>query len=367
LFPPAEMGDDVPDLPAHDEIGGARHSNASSAVSSLLNGSDDGGSPTSSSQPRAQPRASGFRARPVPATTVTPSIQPRTTRAAALRAGITITTPAKRAPATAESIAKTFQNVPGHRRASTIAVASTAPPSIAPRQTRASALRTGQKVEPAAKPSRPRQSTADTFANVPGHKRSSNIVVASVAPPTIAPRPTRASSLRTGQTDPTPKLRPRASTTGDSKAKSFEGVPGHKRAITVEVASTKPPATTPRVNRSALLRQQSQGAPPPSSFMFKAPSNGSNASKTPSLTPSTPSLSRRASSTSGISAAGGRMRSAASDTSAATSRSPATQARPPSITPRTNKSALLRAAKMTGDVRSGSNGIKSSTPKYIAV
>lgn len=60
-----------------------------------------------------------FRARPVPPTTAQPSIQPRTTRAAALRAGIIApqSPPRVRGPPTKADLAKTFANVPGHKRA----------------------------------------------------------------------------------------------------------------------------------------------------------------------------------------------------------------------------------------------------------
>jgi hypothetical protein len=60
-----------------------------------------------------------FRARPVPPTTAQPSIQPRTTRAAALRAGIISpkTPPKTRGPPTKADLARTFANVPGHKRA----------------------------------------------------------------------------------------------------------------------------------------------------------------------------------------------------------------------------------------------------------
>lgn len=63
-----------------------------------------------------------FRARPLPSTTAVPSIQPRMSRASALRAGLvdTKTGPVKpREPLTKEEIARTFANVPGHKRSAT--------------------------------------------------------------------------------------------------------------------------------------------------------------------------------------------------------------------------------------------------------
>lgn len=64
-----------------------------------------------------------FRARGVPSTTAVPSIAPRMSRAAALRAGLVevkSAEPAKpRAPLSKEEMARTFANVPGHKRSST--------------------------------------------------------------------------------------------------------------------------------------------------------------------------------------------------------------------------------------------------------
>ena len=147
-----------------------------------------------------------------------------------------------------------------------------AKPDIVPRTTRAAALRAGLLVEP--KPSGPRrppskEALAKTFANVPGHKRTEIIVVASTAPPVIAPRMTRAASLRLGQQPPPKSVR---SSTSDAAARTrpvtqgtFDGVPGHKRRETFSVASTKAPTVSPRTNRSAALRAMKESTPPPSS------------------------------------------------------------------------------------------------------
>ncbi|KAF8580105.1 nucleoside diphosphate kinase, partial [Ramaria rubella] len=91
---------------------------------------------------KARSTGSGFRARPVPSTNATPSVQPRLSRAAALRAGIvqpvvSIWHEGPRQAISKEEHQRTFANVPGHKRADTITVASTAPPVVAPRMTRA--------------------------------------------------------------------------------------------------------------------------------------------------------------------------------------------------------------------------------------
>ncbi|KAG8966943.1 hypothetical protein FRC03_011014 [Tulasnella sp. 419] len=342
-----------------------------SSVPSLSGGEES--TTADEGSPNVKLKSRGFKARPVPATIAVPSIAPRLSRAAALRAGLPVQEK-RRSLATKESIAKTFENVPGHKRAATISVASTAAPTIPPRQTRASALRTstaGQDVKkgPVKKePTRPRgpnspERIQQIFANVPGHKRRQTIAVTSTAPPPIAPRPTRASMLRTGQGDASPtKTKPRASTMpsshpSSSKGKAptasstseksvdgdrpsrrlstttFEGVPGHKRSETIEVPSTRPPTTAPRSNRSAELRQlKRDGKAPPSSFRGNSSNNVRPASSQGSLHPP--------SSTNGAAAP----RSASAEPGQASGRkSVAAAPRPPSITPRSNKSALLRA------------------------
>ncbi|KAF9475651.1 hypothetical protein BDN70DRAFT_923851 [Pholiota conissans] len=252
-------------------------------------------------------------------------------------------------------------------------------PTIVPRMTKAAALRLGQpieKVENKARAPVTKERLAETFANVPGHKRSSTIAVASTAAPTIAPRMTRAASLRLGQTPAPPVARTR-SLTAEEKASTFEGVPGHKRRESIAVASSKAPTVAPRLNKSAALRQQKDSAPP-TSFMFR----GSSAAKTPTLS--------RASSASSLSPPKSIPARPASQASAAPSRyavgkrassvvgqnppvkvtpsspskvagqlssttvtkpkpRPSSVAAPPSIAPRTNRSAALRAAKQEAE------------------
>ena len=148
-------------------------------------------------------------------------------------------------------------------------------PDIVPRTTKAASLRAGVPVEQ--KPSGPRrplskEALAKTFANVPGHKRTDTIVVASTAPPVIAPRMTRAASLRLGQQPPPKQMKQVRSHTSDTAARTkpvtqgtFDGVPGHKRRDTISVASTKAPTVAPRTNRSAALRAMKDSTQPPSS------------------------------------------------------------------------------------------------------
>lgn len=169
-----------------------RTSNAGSSKHS------SGGTPVKPKESGAANGKAAFRARPVPATNVVGSVQPRMTKAAALRMGIAPATTSKPRPSNRDSIAgkRTFIDVPGHKRSSVIAVASTAAPSIAPRPTKASSLREGKPVEV----QRSRQSLdiprSETFKNVPGHKRTEVVEVASVKEPVVKPRTNRSASLR---------------------------------------------------------------------------------------------------------------------------------------------------------------------------
>jgi len=196
-----------------------------SADSSLLRVSSEAGYPQSTATnpstvggtKRSRP---SFKARPLPSTHVKPHIVPRTTKAAALRAGVPVEQKPSgpRRPLSKEALAKTFANVPGHKRAETIVVASTAPPVIAPRMTRAASLRLGQQ------------------------------------PP---PKP-----LRTYTSDTAARTKP---ATKPVTQGTFDGVPGHKRRETISVASTKTPTVAPKTNRSAALRAMKDNTKPPSS------------------------------------------------------------------------------------------------------
>jgi nucleoside diphosphate kinase len=325
------------DLPDEDGAPSGRYGSMRSISSSILsslkrqtssNGSGSVNSPTSN---RLSSGKSGFRARNLPSTHASPDIAPRMTKAAALRQGIKLekSDSAKFIP-TKDELKQIFMDVPGHKRSGTIAVASTAPPSVAPRMTRAAALRLG-----------------------------------------INPEQIPKSSSRTSM---------------DAKRPTFEGVPGHKRRETISVASTRQPTMTPRANKSAALRASKEKAPP-SSFMFRGSSAASvprsnssmslnsNTGKPPSRPPSAASvatsravprqsLSRSAS----LSRVSGGAAKAALTAGNATSARPAItnstngenktmeaekpklRSRPssigaPTIAPRMNKSAALRAEK----------------------
>ncbi|KAK7056852.1 hypothetical protein VNI00_002569 [Paramarasmius palmivorus] len=336
--------------------------------------SEDARSPSNITSPSTasgstKPGANGnspFRARTLPSTHNKPDIVPRTTRAADLRAGKVVpekVTP--RAPLTKERTAKTFANVPGHKRAETISVASTAAPAIAPRMTKAAALRLGIQ-PPVAERKRP--TVAETgrkssFEGVPGHKRRESIAVASVAAPTIAPRGNKSASLRL-QKDSAPP------TSFMFRKPSEPKLPGLSRSNSqasisrpASQASVQPPSRP----GTATLTRRASVAPSTSSRPASAMkiSDTSNATKVNGHTKSTSSVA------------------ANSATSSKAEEKPKPRPRPssigaPTIAPRTNKSAALRAAKKEQEAAAAAAAAKknarmsrgpppSSMPKSLIV
>lgn len=178
-----------------------------------------------------------FKAREIPPSHISPTIVPRTTRAADLRTGAT---PPKiernhspRTPPSKEALKKMFLNVPGHKRTESIPVASTLAPSMPPRMTRAASLRIEGATPP--KPFRPKP-----------------IITLAQAKAKAAEEERAKAALK------------------EAQARTFDGVPGHKRRDSFSVSSTKTPTVTPRQNRSALLRA-SKDTPPPSSYQCTSP------------------------------------------------------------------------------------------------
>jgi hypothetical protein len=227
-FPTTELP-----LTSDDEV--ASSIAPSFALTSVGASSDANGAGTSqTSEGSKQPRAPlPSKVRAIPSTNATPDIQPRMSRAAALRnslstgtteAGVPSVKSSPRAPISKERLAQTFADVPGHGfRSQKIEVASTAPPRLAPRMTKAAALRLGIPIEPTPQKKSP--------------------ISAKTATPTSRSDKT-ASPL-------------------DGKS-SFEGVPGHKRRESFTIASTRAPTVAPKLNKAATLRAQKPAAPPSS-------------------------------------------------------------------------------------------------------
>lgn len=311
--------------------------------------------PAPGTSPTAKP---GFKARPVPATISNPSIVPRTTRAADLRAGgaaaaaAIISPPRQRQ--SQEERERTFEGVPGHKRRESISVASTAPPAIAPRVNRSAQLR-AQKLAEAADPS------------VKAARRQSMIDFPSAKERQLSPEAIEERNRAT-----------------------FEGVPGHKRRESITVASTAPPAVAPRVNRSSMLRAQKMAAAaaggsggPPSSFKGAPATENSPAggpARSLSARSSRTSISGPPSGTIGRSSVSGTQATLKTSVNesekptggaltpisngAKTSRSTTTPAvvSKPDIVPRTNKSALLRAAAKLKSAATGGAGSVGKGP-----
>lgn len=182
------------------------------------------------------------------ASTAKPRIEPRLTKAAALRAGIVLPPVARQRSATsasAESEDSSPSKTSAENRRQSITVKSTAPPLVAPRQTKASALRAGVEATPKAgkflanvtedeetplPAGRPRLATATSYAST-----------------------SEASSLSEALPRP-PRIRATVGTSGRSAHPAFENVPGHKRRESIQVASTARPSLEPRMSRAALLR-----------------------------------------------------------------------------------------------------------------
>ncbi|KAG6854655.1 hypothetical protein C0991_003303 [Blastosporella zonata] len=304
-----------------------------------------------------------FRARPIPATNAAPNIVPRTTRAASLRAGEVVEKKQSgpRSPLTKEQLRKTFANVPGHKRSETIAVASTAAPAIVPRMTRAASLRLG--VEPLPPVARRRTlnpgELAATFEGVPGHKRRESIAVASVrAAPTVAPRLNKSAELRQQKEQgPPSSFMFRGATApklpGIARSTSMISLGSSTKSIGVASKSAPTPTSKP--------------APKPPSAPTPAPARPPRPASQVSQAPPRPPVKRPSS----VLAA--RPSAAASDSTAADTKPAARPPRPssvaslnhnPSIPPRTNRTAALRAAKQEAEnLAAAAAAAKKKTPR----
>lgn len=169
-----------------------------------------------------------IKPRPVPATNKVPSSQPRLTKTAALRLGVDLP-PSPRAQAVQSKVDDAMP-VPKNRRISVVVPKSLSQPSIVPRSNKAAALRVlpvdaSTSVETRSLPKvRETSTTAQRsqnhrLENAPGHNssRRESIVVASTAAPTILVRGTKTSAIRTGEPVlPTAGSRSKASSVADA-------------------------------------------------------------------------------------------------------------------------------------------------------
>ncbi|KAJ6508775.1 hypothetical protein C8R45DRAFT_453532 [Mycena sanguinolenta] len=321
------------ELPDADGRYASMRSVSSSVLEALRQTTSDEGyapsNPSTTGQGRLANGKALFKARPLPTTHAAPDIVPRMTKAAALRAGQAVVTggpSVPREPLSKEALAKTFANVPGHKRAESIAVASTAAPTIAPRMTRATALRLG--LPPPAPVRRQPSDSSDrqTFDGVPGHKRRESITVASVAAPTVAPRLNKSAALRANKDAAPPS-------SFQFRAPTTPKLPGLSRSNSTSSLGQNSTSKFPSRPASAA-----GGAPKPAPVPSRArPSSVSVRPTAPraSILPNTKSTV---------------------PSSAASAENDVVKAKPrpssmntPSIAPRTNRSAALRAAKQEAE------------------
>lgn len=226
-----------------------------------------------------------FRAKPAPASLATPAIQPRLTRAAALRMGVEL--PDARVRSTKPEISETALpvGISGLPKASVPLPKLLAEPTIKPRANRASLARAGGGAAPSAQPTYQRPRKEVDFSNTPGHRRNSTVCsVASLAQPTITPRHNRASLARLGagagasgpgspltrslsmvsidsarstatSTLTTDRSESRATGARERKPVDFSNTPGHRRDLgPTNLASLRPPTIAPRTNKAAMAR-----------------------------------------------------------------------------------------------------------------
>ncbi|GEM11618.1 hypothetical protein Rt10032_c16g5635 [Rhodotorula toruloides] len=293
--------------------------------------------------------ATPFRARPAPSFTSSASSQPRLTKAAALRLGVSLppSTPRHSTITRSESgTSNASSQAPS--RAAVPTPKCLAAPSITPRLTKTAALRTGQAPASsragAAKP-RVRQSisTAERAALDRQQRRHS---VATIAAPSVPPAPTvevrmsRAAMLRQGIAVPptTPRRAPPASTKENRPSSSMSVSSGRKSIVSADLKALREPSITPRMTKSAALRNGARAgksgrasvAGVVGRFAQRDATEGSNGRPGQSLAastaaPATPKA--RPASTLGQS----------------TSRPSVPSTSAPTLTPRTNKAAELRA------------------------
>lgn len=204
--------------------------------------------------------ASPFKARPMPK--VDADVQPRMSRAAALRLGLEDPKHSTK-PKSSESNEPTVIDMitPGvNQRPLTEAEMpkSLAAPMIAPRQTRASAFRTGRESTTPQSVQKKRE-TRDTsqrsqgYEGLPGFKRKSSI--SSFSPAPIAEvKPTRASLLRQGKDSTAPRPRTAMATITAKVAPTSTSNSNPRRQSIDSGASTRPPSIQPRPTRTSQLR-----------------------------------------------------------------------------------------------------------------
>ncbi|KNF03969.1 hypothetical protein PSTG_03052 [Puccinia striiformis f. sp. tritici PST-78] len=219
-----------------------------------------------------EPAPYTFKARPVPASVTEPigALSPKMSKAAMLRLGLAWTPPVRSIPSTNSTLSSSTSStvVTPTRYAP---VASLNPPTVQPRHTKASALRTHgtTSVDPSSsspdntkKVNRIKKTQSQIFENTPGHKRINlHTNIPSCAAPKTVPRHTKASALRTHGTtsvDPSSSLpdhTKKVNRIKKTQSQIFENTPGHKRTnLHTNIPSCAAPKTVPRHTKASALR-----------------------------------------------------------------------------------------------------------------
>ncbi|BGO97828.1 hypothetical protein NBRC10513v2_001824 [Rhodotorula toruloides] len=293
--------------------------------------------------------ATAFRARPAPSFTPSATSQPRLTKAAALRLGVSLppSTP-RRSTITPSETGTSDASSQAPSRAAVSTPKSLAAPAITPRLTKTAALRTGQTPAAldttAAKP-RVRQSisTAERAARDRQQRRHSVATTAPSAPPApaVEVRMSRAAMLRQAIALPptTPRRAPPASTKENRPSSSMSASSGRASIVSSELKALREPSITPRMTKSVALRNGAgrSGRASVAGVVGRFAQEGAEgasgrpaSSLAASIAPATPKARPAPTRT-------------ASTLTQSTSRPPIPSTSAPALTPRTNKAAELRA------------------------
>ncbi|ORX33978.1 hypothetical protein BD324DRAFT_653674 [Kockovaella imperatae] len=214
--------------------------------------------PILSSLARKQAPPTAFKARPAPPRQ--DNVGPRMTKSATLRQGLKPVAPTS---SSEERKEVDFKSTPGHKREGLgITVAALSKPSIAPRETKASKLRTGGTVETSAKKDMAAAAAASKAREreEQAKRRASIAVPASLSAPHIIPRTNRSSMLRTGVEGPLVATKSATNIKEDRVKAAYEEKVNRRASV---VKSLGAPTIVPRANKSSMLRAPRGGEVPP--------------------------------------------------------------------------------------------------------
>ncbi|GAA5890400.1 hypothetical protein JCM6882_008824 [Rhodosporidiobolus microsporus] len=216
---------------------------------------------SSASATSSTPSASSFRARPAPASTARPALQPRLSKAAALRLGVSLppSTPRRSSSEASSSVDAALPAVP--RVVPT--PKSLAAPSIAPRMTKSASLRGGQDGASTRATPRPTKrqsiSTAERAAMDRLARRHSVQVPSIAAAPAVEVRLSRAAMLRQGMQPPptAPRLVRQSSATSAEDlrpASSASSATTGRTSVSANLKALREPTVVPRSTRASAMR-----------------------------------------------------------------------------------------------------------------